>query len=46
MFFVRIGKKYSLKKRDNPPEDLKSLKGTVNEIMETITSNENDTNSK
>ena len=34
------------KNTDNPDQDLKSPEATVNEIMETITSIENNTNSK
>ena len=46
-FLRDIGEKYSLtKKTDNSPEDLKSPEATVNESSETITSTDNDTNSK
>ena len=39
--------KYSLKKKpDNPSKDLKSPEATINEIMETIITNKNNTNSK
>ena len=38
---------YSLRKKtDNPPTVSKLLEVTINEIMETITSNENDINHK
>ena len=41
--FLEKGDKYSLKKK--PPKDLRSLDVTINEIMETITTNENNTDS-
>ena len=45
--FIQSRQKYSLKKRpDNPPKDLKLPEATIIEIMETITTNENNTNSK
>ena len=38
--------KYSLKKKpDKPPKDLKSTEATINEIKETITIDENKTDS-
>ena len=46
-FHGKISEKYNLKKEtDNPPKDSKSGDVTINEIMETITSNENDANGK
>ena len=40
-------RKYSLKKKpDKPHEDLKSPEATINETMETIAKNKNNTNSK
>ena len=45
-FLGKIGKKYILKKKpDNISEDLQSMEATVNETMETITTNEIDGNS-
>ena len=44
---MKKGKKYILKKKTgNSPKDLKSPEATINEIMETITTNGNGTNSK
>ena len=38
---------YSLKKKpDNKPEDLKSPEAIINEVMETIITNKNKTNSE
>ena len=45
-FLGKIGKHSFKKKTGNPPKDSKSSEATINEIMETITSKENDVNSK
>ena len=47
MLSLENRQKYHLKKKSaNPPKGLKSPEATINEITETITTNENNTNSK